>query len=51
MEYSHSDEELIRQPIGYWSWAAAKAVVSRTRGALAGLAAVVGAGAGRGVGR
>ncbi|WP_030891414.1 MarR family winged helix-turn-helix transcriptional regulator [Streptomyces sp. NRRL F-5053] len=37
MEYSHSDEELIRQPIGYWSWAAAKAVVSRTRGALAGL--------------
>ncbi|WP_432096565.1 MarR family winged helix-turn-helix transcriptional regulator [Streptomyces sp. bgisy100] len=35
MQYSHSDAELIRQPIGYWSWAAYKAVVSRTRGALA----------------
>ncbi|MFJ7249550.1 MarR family winged helix-turn-helix transcriptional regulator [Kitasatospora sp. NPDC098652] len=35
MEYSHSDAELIKQPIGYWSWAAYKAVVSRTRGALA----------------
>ncbi|MFD7788531.1 MarR family transcriptional regulator [Streptomyces nojiriensis] len=37
MEYSHDDAELIRQPIGYWSWAAYDAVVSRTRGALAGL--------------
>ncbi|WP_327738366.1 MarR family winged helix-turn-helix transcriptional regulator [Streptomyces nojiriensis] len=37
MEYSHEDAELIRQPIGYWSWAAYDAVVSRTRGALAGL--------------
>ncbi|POX39507.1 transcriptional regulator [Streptomyces sp. Ru73] len=35
MEYSHSDTELIQQPIGYWSWAAYKAVVTRTRGALA----------------
>jgi hypothetical protein len=37
MEYSHSDTELIKQPIGYWSWAAYKAVVSRTQGALAGI--------------
>jgi len=37
MEYSHSDEELLRQPIGYWSWAAYKAVVTRTRAALADL--------------
>ncbi|WP_225836010.1 MarR family winged helix-turn-helix transcriptional regulator [Streptomyces sp. NK08204] len=33
--YSHSDAGLIRQPIGYWSWAAYDAVVTRTRGALA----------------
>ncbi|MEV6962770.1 MarR family winged helix-turn-helix transcriptional regulator [Streptomyces sp. NPDC051207] len=37
MEYSHSDAELIEQPIGYWSWAAYKAVVTRTREALAGI--------------
>ncbi|MBC2863911.1 MarR family winged helix-turn-helix transcriptional regulator [Streptomyces mexicanus] len=37
MEYSHSDDELLRQPIGYWSWAAYKAVVTRTRAALADL--------------
>ncbi|GAA3172863.1 MULTISPECIES: MarR family winged helix-turn-helix transcriptional regulator [Streptomyces] len=35
MEYSHTDAELIRQPIGYWSWAAYDAVVTRIRGALA----------------
>ncbi|MFG2973704.1 MarR family transcriptional regulator [Streptomyces sp. NPDC048331] len=35
MEYSHDDAELIRQPIGYWSWAAYDAVVNRTRAALA----------------
>ncbi|MEU6115167.1 MarR family transcriptional regulator [Streptomyces sp. NPDC047117] len=35
MEYSHSDTELIRQPIGYWSGAASRAVVTRIRGALA----------------
>ncbi|KFG74991.1 MarR family winged helix-turn-helix transcriptional regulator [Streptomyces mutabilis] len=35
MEYSHTDAELIQQPIGYWSWAAYKAVVNRTRAALA----------------
>ncbi|MEU1045299.1 MarR family winged helix-turn-helix transcriptional regulator [Streptomyces sp. NPDC005897] len=35
MDYSHSDAELIRQPIGYWSWAAYKAVVTRTQAALA----------------
>lgn len=33
--YSHSDTELIKQPIGYWSWAAYKAVIDRTRAALA----------------
>ncbi|MEU6812926.1 MarR family winged helix-turn-helix transcriptional regulator [Streptomyces sp. NPDC046831] len=37
MEYSHSDAELLRQPIGYWSWAASHAVVSRIRAALAGI--------------
>ncbi|MGR4848933.1 MarR family winged helix-turn-helix transcriptional regulator [Streptomyces sp. LARHCF252] len=37
MEYSHNDAELIQQPIGYWSWAAFKAVVSRTQAALAGI--------------
>ncbi|PJI99832.1 DNA-binding MarR family transcriptional regulator [Streptomyces sp. 2333.5] len=37
MKYSHSDAELIEQPIGYWSWAAYKAVVTRTRAALAGI--------------
>ncbi|MGW5610902.1 MarR family winged helix-turn-helix transcriptional regulator [Streptomyces sp. NPDC003753] len=35
MEYSHSDAELIQQPIGYWTWAAYKATVTRTRAALA----------------
>ncbi|MFE0332560.1 MarR family transcriptional regulator, partial [Streptomyces sp. NPDC058960] len=35
MEYSHSDAELIQQPIGYWTWAAYKAIVTRTRAALA----------------
>uniref|UniRef100_A0AAU2JIM6 MarR family winged helix-turn-helix transcriptional regulator n=1 Tax=Streptomyces sp. NBC_00049 TaxID=2903617 RepID=A0AAU2JIM6_9ACTN len=35
MEYSHDDAELIRQPIGYWSWAASEAVVTRIRSALA----------------
>ncbi|MFF7649254.1 MarR family winged helix-turn-helix transcriptional regulator [Streptomyces sp. NPDC007983] len=34
MEYSHSDDELIRQPIGYWSWAASKAVVTYIREGL-----------------
>ncbi|WP_320777450.1 MarR family winged helix-turn-helix transcriptional regulator [Streptomyces sp. CRN 30] len=37
MEYSHNDAELIQQPIGYWSWAAYKSVIDRTRGALAGI--------------
>ncbi|QKV95109.1 winged helix-turn-helix transcriptional regulator [Streptomyces sp. NA02950] len=35
MEYSHSDAELVRQPIGYWSWAAYKAVVTYIRAGLA----------------
>ncbi|AYC36193.1 MarR family transcriptional regulator [Streptomyces griseorubiginosus] len=35
MEYSHSDTDLSKQPIGYWSWAAHKAVITRTRTALA----------------
>ncbi len=34
MEFSHSDTELIRQPIGYWSWAASKAVVTYIRAGL-----------------
>ncbi|WP_328966987.1 MarR family winged helix-turn-helix transcriptional regulator [Streptomyces sp. NBC_00239] len=33
--YTHSDTELVQQPIGYWSWAACKATVDRTRAALA----------------
>ncbi|GGX62898.1 MarR family winged helix-turn-helix transcriptional regulator [Streptomyces fructofermentans] len=35
MQYSHSDAELVRQPIGYWSWAAHRATVDRIRAALA----------------
>ncbi|MFE5602468.1 MarR family winged helix-turn-helix transcriptional regulator [Streptomyces coelicoflavus] len=35
MDYSHTDTELVRQPVGYWTWAAYKAVVTRTRAALA----------------
>ncbi|MFJ8195035.1 MarR family winged helix-turn-helix transcriptional regulator [Streptomyces sp. NPDC096094] len=37
MRYTHTDAELIRQPIGYWSWAAYNAVITRTRTALAGI--------------
>ncbi|MGW3090160.1 MarR family winged helix-turn-helix transcriptional regulator [Streptomyces sp. NPDC001108] len=37
MDYSHNDADLIKQPIGYWSWAAYNAVVSRTRAALEGI--------------
>ncbi|MFC7306109.1 MarR family winged helix-turn-helix transcriptional regulator [Streptomyces monticola] len=32
--YTHSDEELVKQPIGYWSWAAHKAVVDYIRAGL-----------------
>lgn len=35
MKYSHSDTDLIKQPIGYWSWAAHQAVVTRIQAALA----------------
>ncbi|MGH3312692.1 MAG: MarR family winged helix-turn-helix transcriptional regulator [Streptomyces sp.] len=35
MEFSHPDTELPGQPIGYWSWAAHKAVVDHIREALA----------------
>ncbi len=35
MDYSHPDAELIRQPAGYWTWAAYNAIVTRTRTALA----------------
>ncbi|OEU88014.1 transcriptional regulator [Streptomyces abyssalis] len=35
MEFSHPDTELAGQPIGYWSWAAHKAVVGHIREALA----------------
>ena len=35
MKFSHPDEELVRQPIGYWSWAASTSVVGYIRKALA----------------
>ncbi|QIQ04725.1 MarR family winged helix-turn-helix transcriptional regulator [Streptomyces liangshanensis] len=35
MEYSHSDEELLTQPIGYWSTTAGNAVVTAIREGLA----------------
>jgi hypothetical protein len=35
MQYSHPDAELVRQPIGYWSWAAYSSVVGHIRKALA----------------
>ncbi len=35
MDYSHDDEGLARQPIGYWSWAAHTATVGHIRSALA----------------
>ncbi|MEV8480045.1 MarR family winged helix-turn-helix transcriptional regulator [Streptomyces sp. NPDC051173] len=35
MEYSHSDAELIKQPIGYWATAAGRAVVGNIRSGLA----------------
>ncbi|QKW09128.1 winged helix-turn-helix transcriptional regulator [Streptomyces sp. NA04227] len=35
MEYSHSDRELVQQPIGYWGWAAQKSVVTYIRAGLA----------------
>ncbi|MEV4877924.1 MarR family winged helix-turn-helix transcriptional regulator [Streptomyces cyaneofuscatus] len=35
MDYSHDDEGLARQPIGYWSWAAHEATVTHIRAALA----------------
>ncbi|NKI40152.1 MarR family winged helix-turn-helix transcriptional regulator [Streptomyces physcomitrii] len=35
MRFSHSDTELVQQPIGYWSWAAHKAVVTHIRTGLA----------------
>lgn len=34
MRYSHPDSELPQQPIGYWAWAAQKAVVTHIRGEL-----------------
>ncbi|MFF0738844.1 MarR family winged helix-turn-helix transcriptional regulator [Streptomyces sp. NPDC004111] len=35
MEYSHSDEQLVNQPIGYWTWAANKTLTAYVRGRLA----------------
>ncbi|MFE1586348.1 MarR family winged helix-turn-helix transcriptional regulator [Streptomyces sp. NPDC058737] len=35
MDPSRTDAELVRRPVGYWSWATYQAVVSRTRAALA----------------
>jgi MarR family transcriptional regulator, organic hydroperoxide resistance regulator len=35
MKFSHPDDELVRQPIGYWSWAASTSVVNHIRKALA----------------
>lgn len=34
MDYSHDDAGLVQQPIGYWSWAANKAVITYIRGTL-----------------
>ena len=35
MRFSHPDDELLTQPIGYWSWAANQSVVGHIRTALA----------------
>lgn len=35
MEYSHDDDELVNQPIGYWTWAANKTLTAYVRGRLA----------------
>ncbi|WP_030550376.1 MarR family winged helix-turn-helix transcriptional regulator [Streptomyces exfoliatus] len=35
MTYSHEDEELVNQPIGYWTWAANKTLSAYVRGRLA----------------
>ncbi|MET9865498.1 hypothetical protein ABZZ16_04675, partial [Streptomyces sp. NPDC006386] len=35
MKYSHDDEELVNQPIGYWTWAANKTLTAYVRGRLA----------------
>jgi hypothetical protein len=35
MTFSHPDDELLKQPIGYWSWAAHTSVVGHIRKALA----------------
>jgi hypothetical protein len=35
MKFSDPDDELVRQPIGYWSWAAYKSVVGYIRKNLA----------------
>jgi hypothetical protein len=35
VEFSHTDDELVRQPIGYWSWAAHTSVVGHIRKQLA----------------
>lgn len=35
MTYSHEDEELVKQPIGYWTWAANKTLSAFVRGRLA----------------
>ncbi|MEU9994196.1 MarR family transcriptional regulator [Streptomyces sp. NPDC050848] len=35
MEYSHNDEELANQPVGYWTWAANKTLTAYVRGRLA----------------
>ncbi|MEU3446365.1 MarR family winged helix-turn-helix transcriptional regulator [Streptomyces thermolilacinus] len=35
VEYSHEDAELVKQPIGYWTWAANKTLMAHVRGRLA----------------
>jgi hypothetical protein len=35
VKFSHPDDELVRQPIGYWSWAAHTSVVDHIRKSLA----------------
>ncbi len=35
MEYSHDDADLVKQPVGYWTWAANKTVMAYVRARLA----------------
>ncbi|MBB1242316.1 winged helix-turn-helix transcriptional regulator [Streptomyces durbertensis] len=35
MRYSHEDGQLVKQPVGYWTWAANKTLMAYVRGRLA----------------